>query len=147
MKTANKNPVFEQGTSSVMDIERACLRAYEASMTEPTEISPIVLANSVLGLLMRSGSLRSDGLVRTMEGEQESGEAMTFNLLASNPLDADHVARVRVWLADRLVLDVELDRDHDDHVVSIFDDAEWTGALLAALNIDEDAAPAPRSDH
>lgn len=116
-------------------------------MTEPTEISPIVLANSVLGLLMRSGSLRSDGLVRTMEVEQESGEAMTFNLLASNPLDADHVARVRVWLADRLVLDVELDRDHDDHVVSIFDDAEWTGALLAALIIDEDAARAPKSDH
>jgi hypothetical protein len=41
-------------------------------MTEPTEISPIVLANSVLGLLMRSGSPRSDGLVRTMEVEQES---------------------------------------------------------------------------
>jgi hypothetical protein len=71
---------------------------------------------------------------------------MTFTMLASNPLDADHVARVRVWLADHLVLDVELDRD-DDHVVKTFDDEAWASALLAALIIDEDAARAPRSDH
>jgi hypothetical protein len=121
--------------------------AYEAAMTEPTEISPIVLANSVLGLLMRSGKPRSDGLGRTLEVEQESGEAMTFTMFANDPLAANHVARVRVWLADRLVLDVELDRDHDDHVVSTFDAAEWTGVLLAALIIDEDASRAPKSEH
>jgi hypothetical protein len=53
---------------------------------------------------------------------------------------------VRVWLAERLVLDVELDRDGDGHVVRTFDDAEWAGVLLAALIFDEDAARAPRSD-
>jgi hypothetical protein len=37
---------------------------------------------------MRSGRPRSDGLGRIMEVEQESGEAMTFTLLASNALDA-----------------------------------------------------------
>jgi hypothetical protein len=124
-----------------MEIERACASAYEAGMTEPTEISPVVLANSVLGLLMRSGRPRSDGLGRTMEVEQERGEAMTFTMLASNLLDADHVARVRVWLAD-----VELDRDRDNHVVNAFHEAPWAGVLLAALIIDEDAARAPRHD-
>jgi hypothetical protein len=54
---------------------------------------------------------------------------------------------VRVWLADRLVLDVELDRDNNNHVVHTFDDAEWANVLLAALIYDEDAARAPRSDH
>jgi hypothetical protein len=116
-------------------------------MTEPTEISPAMLADSVLSLLMRSGRPRGDGLGRTMEVEQESGEVMTFTMLASNPLDASHVARVRVWLADRLVLDVERDGDHDDHVVRTFDDAPWAAVLLAALIINEDAARAPRSDH
>jgi hypothetical protein len=82
-----------------------------------------------------------------MEIDQENGEAMTFTMLASNALDATHVARVRVWLADRLVLDVELDRDDDDHVVHTFDHAEWAGVLLGALIFDEDAARAPRSDH
>jgi hypothetical protein len=116
-------------------------------MTQPTEINPSVLAQSVLGLLMRSGRQRGEGLGRTMEVEQESGEATTFTMLASNALDAAHVARVRVWLADRLVLDVELDRDDDNHVVHTFDEAEWAGVLLAALIFDEDAARAPRSDH
>ena len=116
-------------------------------MTELTEINPAVLADSVLGLLMRSGRRRGDGLGRTMKVEQESGEVMTFTMLANNPLDASHVARVRVWLADRLVLDVERDGDHDDHVVRTFDGAAWAGVLLAALIIDEDAARAPRSDH
>ena len=116
-------------------------------MTEPTEINPAVLADSVLGLLMRSGRPRGDGLGRTMEVEQESGEVMTFTMLATNPLDAAHFARIRVWLADRLVLDVERDGDHDDHVVRTFDDAARAGVLLAALIIDEDAARAPRSDH
>jgi len=115
-------------------------------MTRPTDIDPSVLAQSVLGLLMRSGRPRSEGLGRTMEVEQESGEAMTFTMLASNAPDAAHVARVRVWLAERLVLDVELDRDDDGHVVRTFDDAEWAGVLLAALIFDEDAARAPRSD-
>jgi hypothetical protein len=82
-----------------------------------------------------------------MEVKQESGEAMVFSMLASNALDAAHVARVKVWLANRLVLDVELDRDGDDHVLHTFDDAEWAGVLLAALILDEDAARAPRSDH
>ena len=54
---------------------------------------------------------------------------MTFTMLASNPLDASHVVRVRVWLADRLVLDVERDGDHDDHVVRTFDGAAWAGVL------------------
>jgi hypothetical protein len=116
-------------------------------MTQPTGISPSVLAQSVLGLLMRSGRSKGEGLGRTMEVEQESGEAMTFTMLASNALDAAHVARVKVWLADRLVLDVELDRADDDHVVHTFDDAEWAGVLLGALIFDEDAARAPRSDH
>jgi hypothetical protein len=116
-------------------------------MTQPTEIDPSVLAQSVLGLLMRSGRQRGDGLGRTMEVEQESGEGMTFSMLASNALDAAHVAKVRVWLADRLVLDVELDRDGNDHVVHTFDDAEWAGVLLAALIVDEDATRAPKSDH
>jgi hypothetical protein len=116
-------------------------------MTQPTGISPSALAQSVLSLLMRSGRPRGEGLGRTMEVEQESGEAMTFTMLASNALDAAHVARVRVWLADRLVLDVELDRDNDNHVVHTFEDAEWTNMLLAALIYDEDAARAPRSDH
>jgi hypothetical protein len=115
-------------------------------MTELTEINPAVIADSALGLLMRSGR-PSDGLGRTMKVEQESGEVMTFTMLASNPLDASHVARVRVWLADRLVLDVERDGDHDDHVVRTFDGAAWAGVLLEALIIDEDAARAPRSDH
>jgi hypothetical protein len=77
-------------------------------MTQPTEMNPSVLAQSVLGLLMRSGRQRGEGLGRTMEVEQESGEAMTFTMLASNALDAAHVARVRVWLDDRLVLDLSL---------------------------------------
>lgn len=119
----------------------------EPGMTEPTEISPAVLADSVLALLMRSGRPRGDGIGRTMEVEHEGGEVMTFTMLASNPLDAARVARVRVWLADRLVLDVERYGDHDDHVVRTFDDAAWAGVLLAALIIDEDAARAPRSDH
>ena len=116
-------------------------------MTEPTGINPAVLATSVLGLLTRSGRPRGNGLGRTMEVEQESGDVLTFTMLASDPLDTAHVARVRVWLSDRLVLDVELDRDHDDHVVRTFDGAAWAGVLLAALVIDEDAAHAPRSDH
>jgi hypothetical protein len=116
-------------------------------MTQPTEINPSVLAKSVWGLVMRSGRPRGEGLGRVMEVEQESGEAMTFTMLASNALDAAHVARVRVWLADRLVLDVELDRDNDNHVVHTFEDAEWANVLLAALIYDEDAARAPRSDH
>ena len=62
-------------------------------------------------------------------------------------LDAAHVSRVTVWLADHLVLDVERDGDQDDHVVGTFDDTAWAGVLLAALIIDEDAARAPRSDH
>jgi hypothetical protein len=119
----------------------------ERCMTQPTEINPSVLAQSVLGLLMRSGKSRGEGLGRTMEIEQESGKAMTFTMLASNALDAAHAARVRVWLADRLVLDVELDRDNDNHVVHTFDDAEWANVLLAALIYDEDAARAPRPDH
>jgi hypothetical protein len=115
-------------------------------MTKPTEINPIVLADSLLGLLKRSGKPRSDGLGRIMEVDQESGEAMTFSMLASDPLDAAHVARVRVWLADCLVLDVELARGQDDHVVYTFDDAEWAAVLLETLMFDEDAARAPRSD-
>ena len=114
-------------------------------MTQPTGISPRVLAQSVLGLLMRSGRQRSDGLGRTMEVAQESGKAITFTMLASNALDA--APRVKVWLADRLVLDVELDRDGDDHVVHTFDDADWANVLLEALIFDEDAARAPRSHH
>jgi hypothetical protein len=38
-------------------------------------------------------------------------------------LGTDVARIIRVWLADRLVLDVERDGDHDDHVVRIFDDA------------------------
>ena len=116
-------------------------------MAQPTEINPSVLAQSVLGLLMRSGRQRSGGLGRTMEVEQESGETMVFFMLASNAPDAAHVARVKVWLADRLVLDVELDRDDVDHVIHTFDDAEWANVLLSALIFDEDAARAPKSDH
>jgi hypothetical protein len=101
----------------------------------------------VLGLLRRSGKPRGEGLGRTIEVERESGQTMTFNMLASNALDAAQVARVRVWLADRLVLDVELDCDNDNHVVHTFDDGEWANVLLAALIFDEDAARAPRSDH
>ncbi len=52
-------------------------------MTQPTDIDPSVLAQSVLGLLMRSGRPRSEGLGKTMEVEHESGEAMTFTMLAS----------------------------------------------------------------
>jgi hypothetical protein len=116
-------------------------------MTQPTEINPGVLAQSVLALLTRSGRPRSEGLGRTMQVEQESGEAMTFNMLASGSLDPAQVPRVRIWVADRLVLDVELDRDNDNHVVHTFDDAEWANVLLAALIYEEDAARAPRSDH
>jgi hypothetical protein len=115
-------------------------------MTKSTEINPIVLAESLLGLPKRIGKPRSDGLGRTMEVDQESGEAMTFSMLAGDPLDAAHVARVRVWLADRLVLDVELARGEDDHVVYTFDDSEWAAVLLEMLMFDEDAARAPRSD-
>ena len=61
-------------------------RAYEAGMTELTGVDPAVLADSVLGLLMRSGRPRGDGLGKTMKVEQESGEVMTFTMLASNPL-------------------------------------------------------------
>jgi hypothetical protein len=114
-------------------------------MTSSTEINPIVLAESVLGLLKRSGRPRSDDLGRTIEVEQESGEAMTFTMLASNALDATHVASVKVWLADRLVLDVELGLQENDHVVHTFDDAEWAGVLLGTLIFAEDAARAPRS--
>jgi hypothetical protein len=85
-------------------------------MTQPTDIDPSVLAQSVFGLLMRSGRPRSEGLGRTIEVEQESGEAITFTMLASNAPDAAHVARVRVWLAERLVLDVELDRTCRPHL-------------------------------
>ena len=116
-------------------------------MTKATENNPIVLAESVLGLLKRSGKPRSDGLGRTIEVEQESGEVMTFSMLASDAVDAAHVARVRVWLADRPVLDVELDRDGDDHIVHAFDEAEWAGVLLQALIFDEDATRAPRLDN
>ena len=80
-------------------------------MIKPAEIDPTVLAQSVLGLLMRSGRRRADGLGRTVEVEQESGETMVFSMLADNAFNATHVARVRIWLADRLVLDVELDRE------------------------------------
>jgi hypothetical protein len=52
-------------------------------MTQPTDIDPSVLAQSVFGLLMRSGRPRSEGLGRTIEVEHESGEAMTFTMLAS----------------------------------------------------------------
>jgi hypothetical protein len=116
-------------------------------MTKSTQNNPIVLAESVLGLLKRSGKPRSDGLGRTIEVEQESGEVMTLSMLASDAVDAAHVARVRVWLADCLVLDVELGRGEDDHVVYTFDDAEWASVLLGTLIFDEDAARAPRSDH
>ena len=115
-------------------------------MTGSTDINPIVLAESVLDLLKRSGRPRSDGLSRTIEVEQESGEPMTFTMLASDALDAAHVARVKVWLADRLVLGVELGRHEEDHVVHTFDEAEWAHVLLGALIFDEDAARAPRSD-
>ena len=54
---------------------------------------------------------------------------------------------MRIWVADRLVLDVELDRDTDNQVVPTFDDGEWTNVLLAALIYDEDATRAPRSHH
>ena len=114
-------------------------------MIEPTGITPAVLATSVLSLLTRSGRPRGDGLGRTMEVEQESGDVLTFTMLASDPLDTAHVARVRVWLADGLVLDVELDRVHNDHVVHTFEGGAWADVLLAALIIDEDAARAPRS--
>jgi hypothetical protein len=113
-------------------------------MTEPTGINPAVLATSVFGMLRRSGRLREDGLGRTIEVEQENGKVMTFDMLASDPLDAAHRARVRVWLADRLVLDVELD---SDHVVRSFEDEQWASVLLAALIIEEDAVRAPRSKH
>ena len=63
-------------------------KAYEAGMTEPTEINPAVLADSVLALLIRSGRPRADGVGRTMEIEQESGEVMTVTMLASNPPEA-----------------------------------------------------------
>jgi hypothetical protein len=72
---------------------------------------------------------------------------MTFKMLATNPVHRRHFSRIRVWLADRLVLDVERDGHHDDHVVQTFDDAAWAGVLLGALIIDEDATRAPRSDH
>jgi hypothetical protein len=62
-------------------------------MIKPTEIDPTVLAQSVLGLLMRSGRQRADGLGRTMEVEQKSGEAIVFSMLASNALDAAQVSR------------------------------------------------------
>ena len=114
-------------------------------MTQPTDIDPSVLAQSVLGLLMRSGRPRSEGLGRTMEVEQESGEAMTFYARQNAP-DAAHVARVRVWLAERLVLDVELDRDDDGHVVRTFRRRGVVRRAAAALIFDEDAARAPRSD-
>jgi hypothetical protein len=42
-------------------------------MTEPTEINPAVLADSVLGLLLRTGTPKGDGLGRTLQIEQESG--------------------------------------------------------------------------
>jgi hypothetical protein len=113
-------------------------------MTKPTEIDPAVLADSVLALLMRSGRPRDDGLGRTMEVEQESGETMTFSMLASNPPDAAHVAQIRVWLADRLVLDVEI--NGDDYLVRTFDGGAWADVLLGALIMGEDAARAPRSD-
>jgi hypothetical protein len=113
-------------------------------MTQATGINPSVLAQSVLGLLTRSGRQRSDGLGRTMEVEQGSGKAITFTMLASKALDAARLARVKVWLGDRLVLDVELDRHGDDHVVHAFDDAEWANVLLEALIMNEDAARAPR---
>jgi len=116
-------------------------------MIQPTEINPSVLAQSVLGLLMRSGRPRGEGLGRTMEVEQESGEAMTFTMLARGALAGAQVASARLWLADRLRLGGELDRDNDNHVVHTFDDGEWANVLLAALIYDEDAARAPRSDH
>ena len=116
-------------------------------MTHPTEIDPTALAQSVVALPLRSGSERGDGIGRTMKVEQESGKAMTFTMFASNALDEAHLARVKVLLAERLVLDVELDRHGDDHIIHAFDDAEWSGLLLRALIFDEDAARAPRPDH
>jgi hypothetical protein len=107
-------------------------------MTQPTEINPSVLAQSVLGLLMRSG--RQRGAIPLMDhiNEQESGETMVFSMLADNAFNAAHVARVRIWLADRLVLDVELDREDNNHIVPTFDDAEWAGVLLAAPRARQD---------
>ena len=110
-------------------------------MIKPTEIDPTVLAQSVLGLLMRSGRQRADGLGRTMEVEQESGETMVFSMLADNAFDSANVARVRIWLADRLVLDVELDREDNNHIVHHFR-RRGMGRCAA-----RGAARAPRSDH
>jgi len=50
-------------------------------MIKPAEIDPTVLAQSVLGLLMRSGRRRADGLGRTVEVEQESGETIQIKFL------------------------------------------------------------------
>jgi len=130
---------FILGLSELDDLERACPKGIGSGMIKPAEIDPTALAQSVLGLLMRSGRRRADGLGRTVEVEQESGE-MVFSMLADNAFNAAHVARVRIWLADRLVLDVELDREDNNHIVRTFDDAEWAGVLLAAPR-------APRSDH
>ena len=116
-------------------------------MTHHPEIDPTALAQSVYALLLRSGSEIGDGIGRTRKVEQESGKTLTFTMFASNALDEAHLARVKVWLAERLVLDVELDRDGDDHIIHAFDAAEWSGLLLQALIFDEDAARAPRPDH
>src|SRR5215510_5724509 len=123
----NRQPHFFSilGLSELDDLERACPKGIGSGMIKPAEIDPTVLAQSVLGLLMRSGRRRADGLGRTMKVEQDSGETMVFSMLADKAFDAAHVARVRIWLADRLVLDVELDCDGDNHVVRAFDDAEW----------------------
>jgi len=126
------------GLSELDDLERACPKGIGSGMIKPAEIDPTVLAQSVLGLLMRSGRRRADGLGRTVEIEQESGETMVFSMLADNAFNAAHVARVRIWLADRLVLDVELDREDNNHIVRTFDDAEWAGVLLAAPRARQD---------
>ena len=52
---------------------------------------------------------------------------------------------MRVWLTDRLVLDVELDRDNDNHVVHTFDDSEWADVVLTATRLSTKMLRAPRS--
>src|SRR5215471_3985757 len=62
-------------------LERACPKGIGSGMIKPAEIDPTVLAQSVLGLLMRSGRRRADGLGRTVEVEQESGETIQIKFL------------------------------------------------------------------
>jgi hypothetical protein len=47
-------------------------------MIKPAEIDPTVLAQSVLGLLMRSGRRRADGRGRIMKVEQAAARNVCF---------------------------------------------------------------------